>query len=623
MDLDLRLARRYATMFLMSRTIHGVYHVALAALGALLMMTWTAHAEPSAKHPEGPFFVQKTEVNLRAEPDGDVLAVLNVNDKCFITSRKGDWAKVNIPAKELSGWVFEEYLADTRAEIVVEDVSLLRERGEGGQAEGDVAGAPLADSAQSGLSVEDDAVSISDPVTEVTVGNMDINPDEALEVHGGGFSAEGIEDSAADVPAAKPKQKGSAFKDTPARTMAAIIPPPAAPEITFNEGIKLTSPSKLGSELGLLTNFQAVGGNAMGKVIAKDVNIRSEANAKSKSLGKVGKGEKIYFVSGNDPWYLVSVPGKKLKGWVKSEFVMQFPRVEVTGTAVRLREGPGTDKDIVSTLGQGEVFYEYERKKNKAKEEWVKVASSSGGVQGWVRSDFITKTEKTPSRPFKVTGQNVNFRSTANIDGDIIAQLPLGTEVAVLGRNDKWAYAWFSGYKGWLYTEYIEALDGGDSPAPKEKGARGLGPIPQRPSWKSGNGAPIGDRLIDGAREMLGTPYVWGGESEDGVDCSGLIYKLLTDAGASGKCLPRRASEQMAGLGFAVEKEELQPGDLVFFSTYKPGPSHVGIYLGDGDFIHASSAQHKVAVSNLSESYYKKRFCGARRITQEELTSLK
>ncbi len=630
MSIDLRFTRRFATMLLMSRTLNGVYHVALAALGAVLMMTWTAHAEPSVDNPEGPFFVQRPEVNLRAKPNGDVLTVLNVNDKAFIVGRDGDWAEISIPAKELRGWVFEEYLDDVRAVIVLEDAAFFKPRDGGfkGQEGGDITSPETGGELSSGLSaVADDAVSEVTESTEVLVGDDCVNPAALQEVDT--FSA-GFDHDANTAPIDRgklplsPKEKAAQSK-AQSKAAVAIAAPEPAPQISFNEGVKLTSPSKLGAELGLDTNFQAVGGNAMGKVTAKDVNIRAEANTKSKSLGKVGKGEKIYFISGSSPWYLVSVPAKNIKGWVKDDYVMQFPRVEISGTDVRLREGPGTDKPVLNTLSQGTVFYEYERKKNKAKEEWVKIASSSGGIQGWVRSDFVQKTEKTPSRPFKVTGQNVNFRSTANIDGEIIAQLPLGTEVAVLGRNDKWAYAWFSGYKGWLYREYIEPLDGGENlPRPDGgKGVKDLGKIPSRPSWKSGSGEPLGDRLIDGAREMLGTPYVWGGESEGGVDCSGLIYKLLTDAGASGKCLPRRASEQMAGLGFAVEKEDLQPGDLVFFSTYKPGPSHVGVYLGDGDFIHASSAKHQVAVGNLSESYYKKRYCGARRITQEELTGLK
>ena len=121
---------------------------------------------------------------------------------------------------------------------------------------------------------------------------------------------------------------------------------------------------------------------------------------------------------------------------------------------------------------------------------------------------------------------------------------------------------------------------------------------------------------------LQGTPYVWGGESEDGVDCSGLVYKVLCDEGANAANLPRRASIQMQELGQEVDKENLEPGDLVFFSTYKYA-GHVGLYLGDGNFIHASSAQHCVTISNLSEGYYKQRFCGARRITEDELKRLK
>jgi cell wall-associated NlpC family hydrolase len=129
----------------------------------------------------------------------------------------------------------------------------------------------------------------------------------------------------------------------------------------------------------------------------------------------------------------------------------------------------------------------------------------------------------------------------------------------------------------------------------------------------------LGQRLVARALELKGVPYVWGGESTSGMDCSGLIYLLLLENGADASGLPRRASTQMAGLGVEVSKEQLEPGDLVFFTTYKAGASHVGVYLGDGDFVHASSAQGKVTISNMSEGYYKRRFVGARRVTEADL----
>jgi cell wall-associated NlpC family hydrolase len=230
----------------------------------------------------------------------------------------------------------------------------------------------------------------------------------------------------------------------------------------------------------------------------------------------------------------------------------------------------------------------------------VLVASSASGLKGWVHEDFLRKTEKSASRPYTVNGDDVNFRASPNVDAVILAELPYGTQVEVQGRNEKWSYIAVAGQRGWMYSQYLSPL--------------GRGTVVAH--------SPIAARLIERAKQMQGTPYVWGGESDGGVDCSGLIYKLLCDEGCDAKCLPRRASEQMAQLGAAIDKENLEPGDLVFFTTYKAGPSHVGIYIGDGEFIHASSARSQVTINSMSEGYYKERFVGARRITEEELKKL-
>jgi cell wall-associated NlpC family hydrolase len=386
--------------------------------------------------------------------------------------------------------------------------------------------------------------------------------------------------------------------DIPQLPQAAPAAQPApkeqgTPSLLFNGDATtvVTSPMMLEG------SFFAVGGRDMGKISGSDVNLRSKPDTNSAVLGKLQAGDKLYLTTLKNDWYEVSVPARDLKGWVHSDYVHEFPKVEVKGTQVRLRDAPNTDSDIKDTLDNGEVFYEYERKNG-----WVKVASSASGINGWVKGDFVRATDRSPSRPYSVQGDDVNFRASPQVDADIIARLPQGTQVQVFGRNEKWSYIQVQGRYGWMYSEYL---------LPGSK--RGF-VVPS---------SPVGLRLIARAKAMEGTPYVWGGESDDGVDCSGLIYKILLDEGASGKCLPRRASEQMAQLGLAVDKEDLQPGDLVFFTTYKPGPSHVGIYLGDGNFIHASSAQHKVAISSLSERYYKERFCGARRITEDEIRSMK
>jgi len=119
--------------------------------------------------------------------------------------------------------------------------------------------------------------------------------------------------------------------------------------------------------------------------------------------------------------------------------------------------------------------------------------------------------------------------------------------------------------------------------------------------------------LVLSAMNFLGVPYRRGGESaEEGFDCSGFtrhIFEL-----SLGLVLPRRADQQanQAGL-LQVARDELKPGDLVFFNTMRRAFSHVGIYVGDGKFIHSPRAGGEVRVEDMRQAYWKKRFNGARR----------
>ncbi len=127
----------------------------------------------------------------------------------------------------------------------------------------------------------------------------------------------------------------------------------------------------------------------------------------------------------------------------------------------------------------------------------------------------------------------------------------------------------------------------------------------------SASRALVNAKVIEYSKQYLGVPYVWGGESPKGFDCSGFTTYVFEKFNVK---LPRTASSQFNS-GIKVEKENLQPGDLVFFTTYKKGPSHVGIYIGNNQFIHASSGSngHKVVITGLDTSYYKRRYLGARR----------
>ena len=124
----------------------------------------------------------------------------------------------------------------------------------------------------------------------------------------------------------------------------------------------------------------------------------------------------------------------------------------------------------------------------------------------------------------------------------------------------------------------------------------------------------IKDRLLRVARRMLAVPYRFGGTTLWGLDCSGFVQKTFAFLNLD---LPRSAREQFRE-GAKVAKADLSPGDLVFFRTYAEYPSHVGIYLGDNRFVHASSRERKVTVESLDTPYYVKRYIGAKRMLFEE-----
>jgi cell wall-associated NlpC family hydrolase len=119
-----------------------------------------------------------------------------------------------------------------------------------------------------------------------------------------------------------------------------------------------------------------------------------------------------------------------------------------------------------------------------------------------------------------------------------------------------------------------------------------------------------GQQIVAFAKQFLDVPYVWAGRSSGGFDCSGYVWYVYNHFGVE---LPRMADGQFE-VGAAVARRNLVPGDLVFFSTYEPGPSHVGIYIGGGRFIHASSGAGSVTITPLNKQYYLERYLGARRV---------
>ena len=161
-------------------------------------------------------------------------------------------------------------------------------------------------------------------------------------------------------------------------------------------------------------------------------------------------------------------------------------------------------------------------------------------------------------------------------------------------------------------AELARASKAADAPPPDAAASPVVAAAPDVPEARRA-GDSIKDRLLRVARRMLEVPYRYGGTTLWGLDCSGFVQKAFAFLDLE---LPHSARAQFRE-GIKVSKAELSAGDLVFFRTHAKYPSHVGIYLGDNRFIHASGYDRKVTIDNLDEPYYMKHYLGAKRLLAE------
>ncbi len=202
-----------------------------------------------------------------------------------------------------------------------------------------------------------------------------------------------------------------------------------------------------------------------------------------------------------------------------------------------------------------------------------------------------------------INASDVRLRSDANTSSSILATLSKGTAVTVLTQSGSWYAVSYNGTNGYVAQQYVTL--GTSLPAGDTGSSAANDNVSSVPPSSSGSAVSI-------AYQYLGVPYVYGGASPSGFDCSGFTMYVYNQLGIS---LPHGATPQLK-YGTYVSRSELQPGDLVFFSDGSYPASHVGIYVGDDQFIHASSSTgngYCVCVSSLNTNYYSRNFVGGRR----------
>ena len=230
----------------------------------------------------------------------------------------------------------------------------------------------------------------------------------------------------------------------------------------------------------------------------------------------------------------------------------------------------GTQVDVISTTSDG---------------KWHQVTYL--GVTGYVSGDYLSVVAE------KVYGQvvadSLNIRTGPGTNYATCGSLSKGTVVEVLDTIGGLG-GWYKIANGYVSTDYVTLVDASVA-----------------------NGSAKGAAIAAYAKQFVGYPYVYGGSSPSGFDCSGFTSYVYAQFGIS---LNRSASNQLDN-GTPVSMSELQPGDLVLFKKSGTGSkraSHVGIYIGGNQFVHASTSTVGVIVSNMSDAYYTSGFVGGRRL---------
>ena len=256
-----------------------------------------------------------------------------------------------------------------------------------------------------------------------------------------------------------------------------------------------------------------------------------------------------------------------------------------TTTAVNLRTGAGTGNAIIATVGEGTALIV----EADTGSGWYKV--NYDGESGYMSADYLGFSETMDlTAQGWVDGSDVRMRAAAGTDSEIVRVTTYGESVEILGVDGEWYKVSAGGKTGYIRGDYVSFTE----PDPSQAPAAGS----------------IGEQIVAFAEQVLGTPYVWAGSSPSGFDCSGFVSYVFKNFGYT----VNRTAASMYTNGVAVDKSELQIGDAVFFASSSESIGHVGIYIGDGEFIHSSSGCGYVTISGLDESYYSRMYVGARRI---------
>lgn len=397
------------------------------------------------------------------------------------------------------------------------------------------------------------------------------------------------------------------------------------------------------------------------KVTADTLNLRSEASTDSSIIKLLNQGEEVDVISDEGDWLKVSSDGTE--GYVSKDYVQINEETETTtpetptetpttenpsktGTTTvtskvnqdtQIRILPLINSNVLGNISSGATV-----KIITSTNKWTFVETDT--ISGWIlntnlgekitsnnteptetnnneeNTDTETTTETTAGNDIiydtavtkYISGSSVYVRTMPTTDSDIVTSLIKNTDITVTGENGDWYKVKHGNFEGYISKQFVsdEQVEQTNRHMSLEDTTTLQENVEQ---INNSNQSSLGQEIVEYAKQYLGYPYVYGGAGSSSFDCSGFTMYVYKNFGYSLSHSARAQSK----MGTYVEKENLQPGDLVFFLDYETMDDigHCGIYIGDGNFIHASSGTgYCVKISTLLSGSYDRRYATARRL---------
>ena len=379
--------------------------------------------------------------------------------------------------------------------------------------------------------------------------------------------------------------------------------------MSINKSYVLAGAAIAATSIVSMTNISTVEAASQIATVTENVNFRTGPSTSYSSITVISKGSSIEVLSTSGNWVNAKYNGKT--GYIYKDYVSnststsnsettQTTKYVNTTAGLNVRTGPSTSYAKIATLSYGQSVNVLSTSNG-----WSKI--NYNGSTGYVSSQYLQSTKPSSSSSSETsqivkyvnTTSGLNMRTGPATSYAKITTIAYGQSVNVLSTSNGWSKINYSGSTGYVSSQYLQ------STKPSSSSSSNSGSTSVSSSASS---------VIAYAKTLLGKPYVWGAQGPNSFDCSGFTYYVFKNK--AGIVLPRTSSAQ-SKYGTSVSWSNLKAGDLMFFDTNGANNgqvSHVGLYIGNGQMIHASSSQRKIVITSVNTSYYKNAFVNARRV---------